>query len=89
MLLQIGQGSISCKILLSLHVATLLFIYLSVIVVNKTVGWAWQAPEKVLPQSLARTCTDYCKTLIFSEPLNLAKLAIEIKTLKIKAAKIN
>ena len=31
---------------------------------------------------------DYCKTLIFSEPFNLAKLAIEIKTLKIKAAKI-
>ena len=30
----------------------------------------------------------YCKTLIFSEPFNLAKLAIEIKTLKIKAAKI-
>ena len=28
------------------------------------------------------------KTLIFSEPFNLAKLAIEIKTLKIKAAKI-
>ena len=32
--------------------------------------------------------TLYCKTLIFSEPFNLAKLAIEIKTLKIKAAKI-
>ena len=31
---------------------------------------------------------NYCKTLIFSEPFNLAKLAIEIKTLKIKAAKI-
>ena len=30
----------------------------------------------------------YCKTLIFSEPFNLAKLAIEIKTLKIKATKI-
>ena len=30
----------------------------------------------------------YCKTLIFSEPFNLAKLVIEIKTLKIKAAKI-
>ena len=30
----------------------------------------------------------YCVTLIFSEPFNLAKLAIEIKTLKIKAAKI-
>ena len=29
----------------------------------------------------------YGKTLIFSEPFNLAKLAIEIKTLKIKAAK--
>ena len=29
----------------------------------------------------------YCKTLIFSEPF-LAKLAIEIKTLKIKATKI-
>ena len=31
---------------------------------------------------------NYCKTLIFSEPFNLAKLAIVIKTLKIKAAKI-
>ena len=31
---------------------------------------------------------NYCKTLIFSEPFNLVKLAIEIKTLKIKAAKI-
>ena len=30
----------------------------------------------------------YCKTLIFSQPFNLAKLAFEIKTLKIKAAKI-
>ena len=30
----------------------------------------------------------YCKTLIFSEPFNLAKVAIEIKTLKIKAVKI-
>ena len=29
----------------------------------------------------------YCKTLIFSETFNLAKLAIEIKTIKIKAAK--
>ena len=66
MLLQIGQGIISCKILLSLHVATLLIIYLSVIVVNKTVGWAWQAPEKVLPQSLARTCTDYSYNFSYS-----------------------
>ena len=39
-------------------------------------------------RTISRNNAQYCKTLVFSEPFNLAKLAIEIKTLKIKEAKI-
>ena len=50
--------------------------------------WFWSSGSSSIDTNKQLQFVKYCKTLIFSELFNLAKLAIEIKTLKIKAAKI-